>query len=163
MGLNGLIPVDEEVYHSRLRNHEDVIYTKDAENDVRHRVRANNVRSQYQLNIEAHFYDQVLQDDAIIAVDIWPPSGIDLLYVPKPQGLELPHVPDLEDEAYLELMDLDALSVEFVESAASVVITGPQIEKSNPTVINLSSDDENEYPEHVIPHLEIIDISSDDE
>ncbi|CAL9011766.1 unnamed protein product [Prunus brigantina] len=62
-------------------------------------------------------------------------------------------------------MDLDALSAEFfVESATSVVITGPQIEKSsNPTVINLSSDDENEYPEHVIPHLEIIDISSDDE
>ncbi|KAI5338342.1 hypothetical protein L3X38_017613 [Prunus dulcis] len=126
MGLDGLIPVDEE---------EDVIYTRDAENGVRHQLRGNNVRSQYQ-NIEAHFYDQVLQDDAIIAVDIWPPPRIKLPYVPKPQGLDLLHVPDPEDEAYLELMDLDALSTEFVSSAALVP---------------------------VIPHLKIIDISSDDE
>ncbi|KAI5335907.1 hypothetical protein L3X38_026041 [Prunus dulcis] len=84
-------------------------------------------------------------------------AGIDLPYVLEPHELNLPHVPDPEDEAYLELLDLDALSAESVASAASVVITEPQ--KSNPTLINLSSNDENEYPEPVIPPVEIIDIS----
>ncbi|KAI5335494.1 hypothetical protein L3X38_025627 [Prunus dulcis] len=77
------------------------------------------------------------------------------------QELNLPHIPDLEDETYLELLDLDALFAESIASVALVVITEPQ--KFDSTVINLSFDDENEYPEPVIPPVEIIDISSDDE
>ncbi|CAB4263866.1 unnamed protein product [Prunus armeniaca] len=127
MGPEGLIPIDEEVYHSRL----------------------------------PHSYNQVLEYAAIIAADMWPPPGIDLPYVPEPQDINLPHVPDPGDEAYLELLDLDALSVESVVSAASAVIIEPQ--NPSPTIINISSDDENEYPEPVIPHVEVIDISSDDE
>ncbi|CAB4303945.1 unnamed protein product [Prunus armeniaca] len=119
MGLDSFILVDEEMHRMV----------------VRHQLQANNVRSQYQLNIEAHSYDQLLQDAAIIVVDIWPPPGIDLPYVPKPQGLELPHVPDPEDEAYLELLDFDALSTESIASATSMVIIEPQIQN----LIQLSS------------------------
>ncbi|KAI5336943.1 hypothetical protein L3X38_016212 [Prunus dulcis] len=152
MGPNGLILVDEEVYHSRLRNqaYVDVVnevidtryrrmfYTPEIQRlIVRHRLHANNIRSQYQLNIEAHSYDKVLEDAAIIAADIWPPPpGIDLPYVPEPHELNLPQ-------------------------SASVVITEPQ--NSNPTVINLSYDEENQHHEPVIPLVEIIDISSNDE
>ncbi|KAL6293902.1 hypothetical protein ACE6H2_002044 [Prunus campanulata] len=142
MGLDGLIPLDKEVYHNRLRNqaYVDVVnevidigyrrmfYTPEMQRMVvRRRLQANNIGSQYQLNIEAHSYNQVLEDAAIIAVDIWPPSGIDLPYVLEAQGLDLPHVPNPEDEAYLELMDLDALSVESIMSAASVVITTTKV------------------------------------
>ncbi|CAL8155926.1 unnamed protein product [Prunus armeniaca] len=149
MGPEGLIPIDEEVYHSRLRNqvYVDVVnevvetgyrrmfYTPKMQRlVVRHRLQANNIRSQYQLNIEAHSYNQ---------------------------DLNLPPVPDPGDEAYLELLDLDALSAESVASAASVVIIEPQ--NPSPTIINISSDDENEYPEPIIPPVEVIDISSDDE
>ncbi|CAB4283196.1 unnamed protein product [Prunus armeniaca] len=148
MGPKGLIPIDEEVYHSCLRNQ--------AYLDV-----ANNIRSQYQLNIEAHSYNQVLEDAAIIAADMWPPPGIDLPYVPEPQDLNFPPVPDPGDEAYLELLDLDALSAESVASSASVVIIEPQ--NPSPTIINISSNDENEYLEPIIPPVEVIDISSDDE
>ncbi|CAB4309227.1 unnamed protein product [Prunus armeniaca] len=72
MGLNGLIPVHEDIYHNLLRNQ---AY-----------VDAHNIRSQYQLNIEAHSYNQVLEDVAIIA-DMWPPLGIDLPYALEPQEL----------------------------------------------------------------------------
>ncbi|CAB4273430.1 unnamed protein product [Prunus armeniaca] len=105
MGLDSFILVDEEMHRMV----------------VRHQLQANNVRSQYQLNIEAHSYDQLLQDAAIIVVDIWSPPGINLPYVPKPQGLELPHVLDPEDEAYLELLDFDALSTESIAYATSMV------------------------------------------
>ncbi|CAL2245269.1 unnamed protein product [Prunus armeniaca] len=72
VGPDGLIPVDEEVYHSRLRNqaYVDIVnevidtgyrmmfYTPDMQRlVVRHRLQANNIMSQYQLNIEAHSYD----------------------------------------------------------------------------------------------------------
>ncbi|CAB4294394.1 unnamed protein product [Prunus armeniaca] len=176
IGPKGLIPIDEKVYHSRPRNqaYVDVVnevvetgyrrmfYTPEMQRlVVRHRLQANNIRSQYQLNIEAHSYNQVLEDAAIIAADMWPPPGIDLPYVPEPQDLNLPHVPDPGDEAYLELLDLDALSAESVASSAPVVIIEQQ--NPSPTIINISSDDENEYPEPIIPHVEVIDISSDDE
>ncbi|CAL9012688.1 unnamed protein product [Prunus brigantina] len=176
MGPEGLIPIDEEVYHSRLRNqaYVDVVnevvetgyrrmfYTPEMQRlVVRHQLQANNIRSQYQLNTEAHSYNQVLEDAAIIAANMWPPPGIDLPYVPEPQDLNLPPVPDPGDEAYLELLDLDALSAESVVSSASVVIIEPQ--NPSPTIINISYDDENEYPEPIIPPVEVIDISSDDE
>ncbi|CAB4263275.1 unnamed protein product [Prunus armeniaca] len=67
----------------------------------------------------------------------------------------LPNVLDPGDESYLELLDLDALSAKSIASTPSVVITEPQ--KSNPIVTNLSSDDENEYPEPVIP-LDLIKV-----
>ncbi|KAL6289101.1 hypothetical protein ACE6H2_006611 [Prunus campanulata] len=175
MGHDGLIPVEEEEFHSRLRHqaYVDVVnevidtqnrrmfYTPEMQRlVVRRRLQANNIRSQYQLNIEAHSYNQVLEDDAIVAADMWPPPGVDLPYVPELQELNLPHVPDPGDEAFLELLDLDALSTESVGSAASVVIIEPQ--NFDPTVINLSSDDE-KHPEPIIPHVGILDISFDDE
>ncbi|KAI5317879.1 hypothetical protein L3X38_037586 [Prunus dulcis] len=83
MGPDGLIIVDKEVYHSPLGNQAfvDVVnevidtgyrrmfYTPEMQRlVVRHQ--ANNIKSQYQLNIEAHSYDHVLEDVAIIAADI---------------------------------------------------------------------------------------------
>ncbi|KAL6289027.1 hypothetical protein ACE6H2_006537 [Prunus campanulata] len=163
MGPDGFIPVNEEEFHSLNEvidtGNRRMFYTPEMQRlVVRRRLQANNIRSQYQLNIEEHSYNQVLEDAAIIAADMWPPPGVDLPYIPEPQELNLPHVPDPGDEAFLEL---DALSAESVGSAASVVIIEPQ--NSDPIVINLSSDDENEHPEPVIPPVEIIDISSDDE
>ncbi|CAL9019222.1 unnamed protein product [Prunus brigantina] len=93
MGLDDLIPVDEEVYYNRLNNqaYVDVVnevidtryrrmfYIPEMQRlVVRHRLQANNIGSQYQLNIKAHSYDQVLEDAAIIAANIWPPPGIDM-------------------------------------------------------------------------------------
>lgn len=66
---------------------------------VRHRLQANNIRSQYQLDIEANSHDQVLQDVALVAGNVWPPPRVYLSQVATP-----------EDDAYLELLNLDAKS-----------------------------------------------------
>lgn len=43
---------------------------------IRHWLQENNIRSQYQLDIKANSYDQVLQDAALVARNVWPPPGV---------------------------------------------------------------------------------------